>query len=98
MFNMGAGVMYRSAFPSLPTSYRVFLETIRRGMQNGEIVSDRRHYRAIAQTMWAWMYGLLVLEMGDMLRTPRGHDPIEAGIEMFRLMLQRGDMQSSDNV
>ncbi len=89
MFNVGGGYSYRKVFPSLPTSYRVFMETIRRGMQKGDIRADRGRYRAIAGTLWAWMYGLIVLEMTDTLRS-RSDDPIGDGIRLFEPLL-RGD-------
>ncbi|MCB1327015.1 MAG: TetR/AcrR family transcriptional regulator [Spirochaetales bacterium] len=89
MFNVGGGPTYRRVFPSLPTSYRVFLDTIRRGILSGAIRHDRRAYRSIARTMWAWMFGIIVLEMTDMLRSPRqGEDPIDEGIRLFMHMLR----------
>lgn len=89
MFNMDAGQMYRTAFSSLPTSYRVFLETVRQGIAAGEIRADRRRYPAVARTMWAWMYGLIILEMSDMLRSGRTTvDPIQEGIDLFKDMLK----------
>jgi AcrR family transcriptional regulator len=86
MINMG---IYRKTFRTLPTSYRVFLETLRRGITNGEIRYPRRRYRAIASTMWAWIYGVLVLEMNDVVRSSVGSDPIEVGVQLFKEMLQR---------
>jgi len=89
MFNMDAGQMYRTAFSSLPTSYRVFLETIRQGISAGQIQVHRRRYPAVARTMWAWMYGLIILEMGDMLRSRKTTiDPIQEGIDLFKEMLK----------
>lgn len=95
MFNMGAGRMYRKVFPNLPTSYRVFLETIRDGIKNGSIPYPRKMYASIARTMWAWMYGLIVLDMEDMLRLrgPEDH-PIEEGIFLFQLLLSRNLIDS----
>ncbi|MCR9142143.1 MAG: TetR/AcrR family transcriptional regulator [bacterium] len=87
MINMG---IYRKTFQQIPTSYRVFLETLRRGMNSGEIHYPRERYRQIAGTMWAWIYGVLVLEMNDLLRNSDTLDPIGAGIELFQEMLQKG--------
>jgi len=87
MFNVGTENDYRGVFSSLPTSYRVFLETIRRGIQSGAIRQPRQQYRAIARTMWGWMFGLIILDMTGMLRTPRSGDPIEEGIVLFESML-----------
>jgi AcrR family transcriptional regulator len=91
MFNTGGGRLYRQAFPSLPTSYRVFLETIRRGIVSGAIPYSRRSYPAIARTMWSWMYGLIVLEMNDLLRRRNEIDPVAEGIALFQVLLRRGD-------
>lgn len=91
MFSTGSGTAYRRVFPSLPTSYRVFLETIRRGINTGAIPFPRSAYRSIAETMWAWMYGLIILEMTDMLRAARtGRDPIADGVALFQDMLRNG--------
>lgn len=87
MINMN---IYRKTFQTIPTSYRVFLETLRRGINSGEIQYPRSRYRAIADTMWAWIYGLLVLEMNDLLRNASETDPIGEGIQLFQIMLQRG--------
>lgn len=91
MFNSGGGRLYRQALPALPTSYRVFLETIRRGIASGAIRFSRRSYPAIARTMWSWMYGLIVLEMGDILRRRQSQDPVEEGIQLFRHLLRTGE-------
>lgn len=88
MINMG---IYRKTFLTIPTSYRVFLETLRRGINSGEIRYPRSRYRAIAGTMWAWIYGVLVLEMNDLLRSTPGLDPIGSGIRLFQEMLQKGE-------
>jgi AcrR family transcriptional regulator len=90
MFNAVGGRLYRQTFPSLPTSYRVFLETIRQGIKSGAIPFPRQDYPKIARTMWSWMYGLIVLEMNEILRKKRESDPIEEGIQLFTLLLKRG--------
>ncbi len=87
MFGVTAGTTYRRVFPSLPTSYRVFLDTIRRGIQTGAIRHPSANYRAIAGMMWAWMYGLIVLDMTDMLRAGT-RDPIAEGVRLFQEMLR----------
>lgn len=91
MFSAAGGKLYRKSFPTLPTSYRVFLETIRRGISSGNIPYTRKSYPAIARTMWAWMYGLIVLELNDMIRHPKGSDPVEEGITFFTKMLKSGE-------
>jgi AcrR family transcriptional regulator len=96
MFNAVGGRLYRNVFPSLPTSYRVFLETIRSGISCGEIRFSRQEYPAIARTMWSWMYGLIVLEMNEILRKRNDSDPIQEGIYLFKLLLKRGSIESSE--
>lgn len=91
MINMG---LYRKSFHKLPTSFRVFLEALRRGINNGEIKYPSERYRAIASTLWAWIYGLIVLDMTDLLRTGAGgNDPIGDGIEFFKTALQSGTLR-----
>lgn len=87
---MSSGKMYRKFFPSLPTSYRVFLETVRAGFRSGAFGHRSRTYSAIARTMWAWMYGLIVLDMNGMLREKSG-DPIAEGITFFHVLLRNAD-------
>lgn len=88
MFSASSGKLYRKSFPTLPTSYRVFLETIRRGISSGAISHPRKSYPAIASTMWAWMYGLIVLDLNEMVRQPKGADPVKEGIQYFKRMLR----------
>lgn len=93
MFNAVGGTLYRKTFPSLPTSYRVFLETIREGIASGQIRFSRKDYPSIARTMWSWMYGLIVLEMNEILRKKKkDSDPIQEGIDLFTILLKQGDM------
>jgi AcrR family transcriptional regulator len=88
MFNTGTDSMHRKALPQLPTSYRFFLATLREGFINGEIKYPLSEYRAIARMMWAWIYGLIILDMTGMLKS-RGSskDPIEEGIAYFKVLL-----------
>lgn len=88
MFSAAGGKLYRRSFPTLPTSYRVFLETIRHGITSGAIPHPRKSYPAIARTMWAWMYGLIVLDLNEMIRHARGADPVAEGIDYFTRMLK----------
>ena len=91
MFSAAGGKLYRKSFPTLPTSYRVFLETIRRGISSGAIPYSRKSYPSIARTRWAWMSGLIVLELNDMVRHPKGADPVKEGITFFTKMLKSGE-------
>lgn len=84
------GASYRRVFPSLPTSYRVYLETLRYASQSGAIPHGRDQYRAIARTMWAWMFGVITLEMTDLVQARPGNHPIEEGIRMFVALLKSG--------
>ena len=91
MFNASSGTLYRKALPVLPTSYRVFLETIRKGILTGAIPYSRKSYPAIARTMWSWMYGLIVLEMNQILRRRADSDPVQEGIALFHKLLRAGE-------
>lgn len=93
MFNMYHGQLHRKALPILPTSYRVYLEAIREGFRTGEFAHKREEYPAIARTMWAWIYGLIMLDLTGMLKKRRGgKDPFDEGIRYFRDLLA-GDPQ-----
>lgn len=67
-----------------PKSYRVFLKTLRYGIDSGQISYSREQYRSIARTMWAWMYGLVMLELTGMLEGKKHSNAIEEGIKFFR--------------
>ncbi|MBL8034542.1 MAG: TetR/AcrR family transcriptional regulator [Leptospiraceae bacterium] len=96
MFTGAGGRLYRKAFPTLPRSYRVLLETVRHGVDTGEIPYTRESYPAIARTMWAWMYGLIVLDLNGMMRYPQGVDPVEEGIVFLTRMLRGGEHPKFD--
>lgn len=96
MFSASGGKLYRRSFPTLPTSYRVFLETIRRGITTGSIPYTRKSYPAIARTMWSWMYGLIVLDLNDMIRHPKESDPVAEGIALFTKLLKSGESPTYD--
>lgn len=96
MFSASGGKLYRRSFPTLPTSYRVFLETIRRGISSGAIPYSRKTYPAIARTMWSWMYGLIVLDLNGMIRHPQGADPVNEGIVLFTKLLKSGESPAYD--
>jgi AcrR family transcriptional regulator len=88
MFDTLSTKGYRKVFTYIPSSYRVFLETLRSGVESQAIQLPKKRYHAIAMTMWAWMYGLLVLEMTGLLknRNKKTH-PIEEGIVFFQDIL-----------
>ncbi|TGK11954.1 TetR/AcrR family transcriptional regulator [Leptospira fletcheri] len=87
MFNTVHGHMHRKAFPKLPTSYRVFLETIREGCRSGEFIITEEEYPSLARTMYSWMYGIIVLDMTGMLKKRGMGDPLDEGFLFFRKIL-----------
>lgn len=87
MFNTVHGHMHRKAFPKLPTSYRVFLETIRAGVRSGEFKIKEEDYPSLARTMYSWMYGIIVLDMTGMLKKRGIGDPLDEGFLFFRKIL-----------
>ncbi|HNK58599.1 MAG TPA: TetR/AcrR family transcriptional regulator [Leptospiraceae bacterium] len=90
MFSSGGG-LHKKLFPA-PSSYRVFLRTIRDGLIKKSGGRPNPHYNSIARTMWAWMYGLLVLQMTEILdRDKLKIDPIEEGISVFSSFFQNTD-------
>lgn len=92
MLNAIGGNEKEKIFTYTPTSYRVFLDTLRRGVKSGEIRFSRSKYHAIARTMWAWIYGLIVLELTVADNLQRSNvDPVEEGIYFFKKLLRQGD-------
>ncbi len=94
LFTLEAQTIQRELFPILPTSYRIFLETIRAGVLQGKISFSREAYPAIARTMWAWLYGLIVTELTNMNRRPttaQTTDPVSEGIHFYQILLKRGE-------
>ncbi|PJZ68357.1 TetR family transcriptional regulator [Leptospira perolatii] len=87
MFNTVHGPMHRKAFPKLPTSYRVFLETIREGHRSGEFRISEEEIPSLARTLYSWMYGIIVLDMTDMLKKRGMGDPLDEGFLFFKKML-----------
>ncbi|MFZ5630786.1 MAG: TetR-like C-terminal domain-containing protein [Spirochaetota bacterium] len=73
---------------SLPSSYRIFLETVRLGIVTGEFPNPRRTYLEIGAMLWSWMYGLLNLELNGLVRKSRRADPVQRGIDMFYMILK----------
>lgn len=87
MFSSGGG-LHKKLFAA-PSSYRVFLKVIRDGLKKESDEMKRPRYNSIARTMWAWMYGLLVLQMTDLLnRDKLKYDPIEEGMLLFKYLFR----------
>jgi AcrR family transcriptional regulator len=87
MFSSGGG-LHKKLFPA-PSSYRVFLQTVRDGLIKESSEMPRPRYNSIARTMWAWMYGLLVLQMTDILdREKLKQDPVEEGMLVFKTLFR----------
>lgn len=88
MVNQRGGFI-RTVFGSLPTSYRVYLDTVRSVFKSKNISTRHLKYSSVARTMWAWIYGLIVLEMNDMLKVKKDEDIIKEGVELFRISLSK---------
>jgi AcrR family transcriptional regulator len=87
MFSSGGG-LHKKLFAA-PSSYRVFLTTVRDGLKKESSEMPRPRYNSIARTMWAWMYGLLVLQMTDILnREKLKQDPVEEGMLVFKTLFR----------
>lgn len=90
IFNVGG---HRKIFAIMSPSYRVFLETMRRGVKSGDIKYTRRGYHALARTIWAWIYGLIVLELTGMLvhHHSEASNPMHEGMTFFLKLLREGE-------
>ena len=96
MFSGAGGRLYRNSFSTMPRSYRIFLETVRGGVVSGEIPYPRESYPSIARTMWAWMYGIIVLDLNEMMKIPKDTDPVAEGIVFFTKMMKSGERPRYD--
>lgn len=97
MFSSGGG-LHKKLFPA-PSSYRVFLKTVRDGLKKEFIEMTKWSYHSIARTMWAWMYGLLVLEMTDLLKREKlKQDPVEEGILVFKSLFRNAIQEEKSGV
>ncbi|MCB1191335.1 MAG: TetR/AcrR family transcriptional regulator [Leptospiraceae bacterium] len=92
MFHTGpVGTIHRKALNVAPRSYRIFLITLKKGFDNGQFHIKRKNYPAFARTMWAWIYGLMVLDLTGVLQTKHSdNDPLDEGIALFSDMLRVG--------
>ncbi|MCB1177098.1 MAG: TetR/AcrR family transcriptional regulator [Leptospiraceae bacterium] len=91
MFHVGDGVSHRKFLTVIPVSYRNFLLTIKKGIETGEFKFQRKDYPGLARTMWAWIYGLLVLDLTGVLSIRKSDsDPLEEGIRFFKVLLENG--------
>jgi AcrR family transcriptional regulator len=91
MFHVGQGISHRKFITVIPASYRIFLSTIKKGIETGEFKFQRREYPSLARTMWAWIYGLLVLDLTGVLSLKKTEsNPLEEGILIFRELLENG--------
>ncbi|MBL8018607.1 MAG: TetR/AcrR family transcriptional regulator [Leptospirales bacterium] len=86
MFNIHG---HNRIFHSATASYRVYLETIRSGVKAGEFKFSRQGYHALARTMWAWIYGMIVLEMTGV--TAESEAVVDEGFAFFRKLLEQGE-------
>lgn len=89
MFNTG-GPIHKAALSNMPISYRIFLRTIKNGFKTGVFHTDMQNYHSVARTMWAWIYGLMVLDLAGVLQMKAGGDsPLDEGLEYFKMILRR---------
>lgn len=94
MFQIGEGILHRKIIPVMPYSYKTFLSIIRKGIEKGDFKFTRKDYPALARTMWAWMYGLIMLDLTQVLHfKEEKNDPLEEGIDFFRELLKNGRSQ-----
>jgi AcrR family transcriptional regulator len=82
------GLIHRKVTNILPMSYRIFLKAIQRAFQTGQIHLNKNFYPAIARTMWAWIYGLVVLDLAGLVSEDK--KPLEDGIYIFTELLKKG--------
>ena len=87
MFNING---HKRIFPSATASYRAYIETIRGGVKSSRLHFSRKGYHAIARTMWAWLYGLIVLEMTG-VTTMNADEAIDEGFSFFQRLLEQGE-------
>lgn len=77
-------------FRSATASYRVYLDAIRQGVKTGRLKFTKKGYHAMAKTMWAWLYGVIVLEMTGV--TEQGHNSaFDDGFAVFQRLLEQGE-------
>lgn len=85
LFQVNNGLHRKHFFA--PRSYRIFLGTVKKLSRQHGIAKNE--YHALVRTMWAWMYGVLVLQTTGLLeKTESGFDHIQEGIEIFRKSVQ----------
>jgi AcrR family transcriptional regulator len=96
MFQVGEGILHRKMLHVIPSSYRLFLTTIKEGIEKGEFKYERKDYPGLARTIWAWIYGLIVLDLTGILHVRKErNDPLKEGIHFFRQLLGAGPIINS---
>ena len=90
MFHSGDGV-HRKVLNITPSSYRVYLSMVKRGLKKGDFHFNRQFYPSVARTMWSWIYGLIILDLTGVLKTKQSKsDPLEEGIAIFSELMRSG--------
>ncbi|HMY66809.1 MAG TPA: TetR/AcrR family transcriptional regulator [Leptospiraceae bacterium] len=85
LFRVNNGLHRKHFFA--PRSYRIFLGTVKKLSRQNRI--SKKEYYALVRTMWAWMYGVLVLKTTGLLeKTESGFDHVQAGMDIFRKSVQ----------
>lgn len=85
-------LMYRKTrYLRIPPAYRVYLETFRRGYRTGDLQYSRKESQALARTMFAWLYGLIAMELlGVAHISQHGARQLEDGLRHFDHLLGAG--------
>ena len=92
-------LMYRKTrFLRIPPAYRVYLDTFRRGYRTGHLQYSRKEAQALARTMFAWLYGLIAMELlGVAHISQHGARQLEDGLRHFHHLLGAGDRFEAEN-
>ncbi len=85
-------LMYRQQrYLRIPPAYRVYLDTFRRGYRTGDLQYSRKEAQALARTMFAWLYGLIAMELLGVSRiSEHGARQLEDGLRHFHHLLASG--------
>jgi AcrR family transcriptional regulator len=85
-------LMYRQTrYLRVPPAYRVYLDTFRRGFRTGDLQYSRHEAQALARTMFAWLYGLITMELlGVAHIAQHGGRQLEDGLRHFHRLMSHG--------
>lgn len=77
-------------FRSATESYRVYLDALRQGVKSGRLKFSKKGYHGMARTMWAWLYGMIVLEMTGVIEQSQDY-AFDEGFAVFQRLLEQGE-------